>query len=101
MRVSEWSSDVCSSDLAARVVAQIQDDALERRLVVLVELVQSLSPQFAGDRKRVVQGKSVSVRVDLGGRRSTKQTITISLTPPQQYEHILITRHNNTLQLAT
>src|SRR3546814_2523252 len=28
------------------------------------------------DRKSVVQGKSVSVRVDLGGRRSNRQTTT-------------------------
>src|SRR3546814_20343345 len=32
-----------------------------------------LVPLLDKDRKRVVQGKSVSVRVDLGGRRLTKK----------------------------
>src|SRR3546814_17527431 len=31
----------------------------------------------SGDRKRVVKGKSVSVRVDIGGRRIIKQNINI------------------------
>src|SRR3546814_11759344 len=32
-----------------------------------------------GDRKRVVRGKSVSVRVDLGGRRIMKQKMMYSI----------------------
>src|SRR3546814_15671038 len=115
MRISDWSSDVCSSDL--RLLEQSQprwietlartDGALAEEAVVLLvwclwhtnavqearriadllrpgrsravaEAVLSLSsaepldefPGFAStDRKRVVEGKSVSVRVDLGGRR--------------------------------
>src|SRR3546814_12186979 len=40
----------------------------------------------AGDRKSVVEGKSVSVRVDLGGRRITKK----------QNESQKITKHGTT-----
>src|SRR3546814_14228581 len=36
-----------------------------------------------GDRKSVVWGKSVSVRVDLGGRRIIKKKISQQLTTPQ------------------
>src|SRR3546814_12791879 len=32
-----------------------------------------MKPKIAPDRKRVVEGKSVSVRVDLGGRRMIKK----------------------------
>src|SRR3546814_16654810 len=41
-----------------------------------------------GDRHRVVKGKSGSVRVDLGGRRSIKTT-------PTNYENKTGTRHTN------
>src|SRR3546814_12899464 len=109
MRISDWSSDVCSSDLAGAAgrgaggqqiidgglrdegpaqgavecahglgVAQRLDavaaprtgerhpgaDAL--RQVPAALLARNPQP---GDRKSVVEGKSVSVRVDLGGRR--------------------------------
>src|SRR3546814_14275280 len=113
MRISDWSSDVCSSDLC-------KVDVLERRasdlfdvgfffgrfLATLLRLcpkrqrevdrieqtgglqigqtrqiaaaLQSEMGQKAlggriKDRKSVVSGKSVSVRVDLGGRRFIKK----------------------------
>src|SRR3546814_20502803 len=103
MRISDWSSDVCSSDLRkgqrfvpelavdeARIEAAsrcdprrhhreleridadiaLSDDRVERvrggpSLVVF--------PHLPRDRKRVVSGQSVSVRVDLGGRRIIKK----------------------------
>src|SRR3546814_18159852 len=101
MRISDWSSDVCTSDLtfAGRQVGgdrkahAIEDilvalggenlvDAREvpsgRRLVApqLLHLRQSrrnmrgiaLRPAIGIDRKSDVEGKSVSARVDLGGR---------------------------------
>src|SRR3546814_17426032 len=119
MRISDWSSDVCSSDLPARQspvseglpqqrarVAPLSAATLRHSLVNLrlrggrrqggrqgriasglrlgcecvgvpptaqrlVEIDQS--ERGAGDRKSVVSGKSVSVRVDLGGRRSIKK----------------------------
>src|SRR3546814_19513580 len=101
MRISDWSSDVCSSDLlhvlrykrdgldalidainatgygltfgvhtrldetVARVTERIQagNVYVNRNIVGAVVGVQPL------DRKSVVEGKSVSVRVDLGGGR--------------------------------
>src|SRR3546814_16918624 len=98
MRISDWSSDVCSSDLprtdtsAARgpdkaliprgtalgpVAAAPAERNSNSRKPAMVQptpqspaMVQS-TPQRSGmgDRKSVVSGKRVSVRVDLGGRR--------------------------------
>src|SRR3546814_20713935 len=128
MRISDWSSDVCSSDLltAERVAAAFAKAGLPEgvfqplhlshdmtaRLVAedTVDFVaftgsvagglavqQALAGRFAGcglelggkdpayvradadltpavaDRKSVVEGKSVSVRVDLGGRGFIKK----------------------------
>src|SRR3546814_17060752 len=111
MRISDWSSDVCSSDLIKRQLSQyIQQPivsvivnnfagtfsqqvrivgATERpaslpyraNMTLLDEMISvgGLSEYAAGnkdslERKSVVQGKSVSVRVDLGGRRIFKKT---------------------------
>src|SRR3546814_18223029 len=43
-------------------------------------------PQAAADRKSVVQGKSVSVRLDLGGRRIDKNT-TLGHSTPKYKQH--------------
>src|SRR3546814_10957272 len=86
MRISDWSSDVCSSDLPH---AHVGDDhgggAHPRRHG---RAAQAHDPLRLGggrrtgvarqDRKSVVKGKSVSVRVDLGGRGICK-TITIAV----------------------
>src|SRR3546814_13796552 len=103
MRISDWSSDVCSSDLLfacnrAQPCA-LKADLLYRggRLVIIDRLAfqerlvendgerreqvrkYALCGKADGDaanaqdRKSVVYGKSVSVRVDLGGRSSIKK----------------------------
>src|SRR3546814_13302515 len=100
MRISDWSSDVCSSDLegchldarlparpllgqhelpAGEVAARLgqQHGRLQGKHLVAVEiLVQAVvvagivaQQQRRRDRKSVGEGTSVSVRVDLGGRR--------------------------------
>src|SRR3546814_11176416 len=108
MRISDWSSDVCSSDLfagrerlvdeqdsrvrtmishlstgLAEVEAQVaalgdagvvQTEQLGVSVSQLKEALNSISQPLSDsdtgtDRKSVVKGKSVSVRVDLGGRR--------------------------------
>src|SRR3546814_12714440 len=109
MRISDWSSDVCSSDLGCGAhVAELRrlwvDPFREPRLWTL-EALQALAergergldacllPVESGmaswpavevdaaqaarlDRKSVVEGKSVSVRVCLGGcRHLNKKTI--------------------------
>src|SRR3546814_12387780 len=132
MRISDWSSDVCSSDLETFRIALIISACiiLERHHLLAIERIRrlpsdymhaalvKLQPYGAGnlslaminrrlkhlalrrepeavvdqfriarhqfvlevrratiqrDRKSVVWGKSVSVRVDLGGRRSIKK----------------------------
>src|SRR3546814_1049884 len=113
MRISDWSSDVCSSDLLVDVargdelvpgpesgvglfgggleqhhVAELRVEFGERTVCFFAPLLDSdpgTEPshvalavrQLGGggdeamqaDRKSVVEGKSVSVRVELGGRR--------------------------------
>src|SRR3546814_15913708 len=100
MRISDWSSDVCSSDLGVRVRAGLVEAGHEHAAAVVAhrltppaphaevaaagaeqgarvvarpgQLVLDQCPAVGGegeDRKSVVEGKSVSVRVDLGGRR--------------------------------
>src|SRR3546814_19870763 len=78
MRISDWSSDVCSSDLlylalCSKLIQRVGEVA-GRNAVSLWRIV-ALRPRWrgAGDRKSVVSGKSVSVRVDLGGRRIIKK----------------------------
>src|SRR3546814_13032464 len=111
MRISDWSSDVCSSDLVrghplAQLPEAAEADQVERRLqrpgqvegrvevgvdeVVPLEQVQLAQPvgeaaelpgrlgsdhlpDLPGDLKSVVYGKSVSGRVDIGGRSIIKQ----------------------------
>src|SRR3546814_11858959 len=106
MRISDWSSDVCSSDLPqpARLWALSATGQLLRLCACPQERtadaaqkesqprapVQNAYPGLGGrhiaraaprarhlgrGRKSVGEGKSVSVRVDLGGRRIIKQKI--------------------------
>src|SRR3546814_20402303 len=110
MRISDWSSDVCSSDLdkvlakklrtfqaehglpddaiagSATIAALNRGSAYYERLIqlnmerarvlqgpwtrhVIVDAVTSRLWLYNRNRKRVVEGKSGSVRDDLGGRR--------------------------------
>src|SRR3546814_16594189 len=88
MRISDWSSDVCSSDLviadqAARRAAEGDARLAAARRTHIGEvgladlhLFDHRARMFVvdvEDRKSVVSGKSVSVRVDLGGRRIIKK----------------------------
>src|SRR3546814_18143753 len=92
MRISDWSSDVCSSDLV--IFAHAPDlesgqayyaDVKARasgfgrdpgQLFVMPGIAPLVGDTDEEDRKSVVSGKSVSVRVDLGGRRIIKKKIT-------------------------
>src|SRR3546814_21032818 len=109
MRISDWSSDVCSSDLKNHFRVRGDEARLPERLFrhlarharPRADAVRqrprfregtraegaagrgNLVPALFGalgrhrpcrpDRKSVVSGKSVSVRVDLGGRRIIKK----------------------------
>src|SRR3546814_16811527 len=82
MRISVWSSDLCSSDLGIPV------RKTSRKLTAKWPL--NITRIRIRDRKSVVLGKSVSVRVDLGGRRIIK-------TPtPQQHHTPRTTTHHHT-----
>src|SRR3546814_18916095 len=108
MRISDWSSDVCSSDLLNVVehaghrlgLPLAVDDAELREAIddrhrgvgATVELQEQplalavlghqadadigahrIARRGQGDRKSVVSGKSVYVRVAIGGRRISKK----------------------------
>src|SRR3546814_18527209 len=102
MRISDWSSDVCSSDLRSLSgVYNVLDnkyyaDWLNEQVVARLALCLGNGLWTGGDRglidgvfvngsarvvgwvaavarKSVVEGKSVSVRLDLGGRRIIKK----------------------------
>src|SRR3546814_17819994 len=90
MRISDWSSDVCSSDLVHIGDGQRQKcRCLDEEGGLGAQGCQGDhgahtwerscgTDRSAGsgdrDRKSVVSGESVSVRVDLGGRRIIKNT---------------------------
>src|SRR3546814_21060725 len=85
VRISDWSSDVCSSDLVAAMASEvgIVNSALikigAKTITSLTDGSENANKANAiyesvrEDRKSVVEGKSVSVRVDLGGRRIIKK----------------------------
>src|SRR3546814_15945189 len=72
MRISDWSSDVCSSDLFEAMGLRVDEFAIDE---AKIKDHPGYSPSIVSyeDRKSVVSGKSVSVRVDLGGRRIIKK----------------------------
>src|SRR3546814_20691742 len=85
MRISDWSSDVCSSDLHDGVdllgggpVGLWDDgtppptDPVQAARIGLSAGAEHPWRWYVADRKSVVSGKSVSVRVDLGGLRIIK-----------------------------
>src|SRR3546814_16524074 len=90
MRISDWSSDVCSSDLTERPFTSPLNDEHRAGTFACAGCALPLyssktkfeshtgwpsfwAPLKGADRKSVGSGKSVSVSVDLGGRRIIKQ----------------------------
>src|SRR3546814_2981083 len=75
LRISDWSSDVCSSDLATAGAGGADKlyggDGPDH--LIGGSGNDLLAGGAGADRKRVVEGKSVSGRVDLGGRRVSKK----------------------------
>src|SRR3546814_14833441 len=99
MRISDWSSDVCSSDLsrscALREHVGEMQVALGSRMAqttrgpsksTALKLPNSLTCSRSEERR---VGKSVSVRVDLGGRRiiQKKKQIDANITVSNTRHH--------------
>src|SRR3546814_13571750 len=75
LRISDWGSDVCSSDLAPERAQHAREPG------ILVELAGARGDHDQHrDRKSVVEGERVSVRVDLGARRILNNTIHTEIT---------------------
>src|SRR3546814_11317336 len=90
MRISDWSSDVCSSRRPRTVQGRPRSAGLGRapaaRHPSSPDTHRGRTPgPGSGARKSVVYGKSVSVRVDLGGRRLIKTKHTSNITRPVAY----------------
>src|SRR3546814_15406224 len=100
MRISDWSSDVCSSDLMPARLDRLPRRRLTRRAgaallgggggeaEILERDAETSRPRTrpvlderqrgkGADRKSGVEGQRVAVRVDLGGRRIHKQNTSI------------------------
>src|SRR3546814_17196607 len=76
MRISDWSSDVCSSDLLRHLLHDLGDVARAADRLLGDALAVDIGArkhrfEIRSEERRV--GKSVSVRVDLGGRRIIKK----------------------------
>src|SRR3546814_12303440 len=131
MRISDWSSDECSSYLfrslnlchRERLATQSQDafrqwvpesplttciardgnfDQSADNVYALVQTAAARVDEIknydvGADRKSVVSGKSVSVRVDLGGRRiinKKNRTMTIERHRQKEVTHMSATTLN-------
>src|SRR3546814_13445298 len=84
LALDEHFLDVAVIDVADRPLDQVAVRMDQRRRARFERLFANLVPQASeivevalnlglGDRKSVVSGQSVSVRVDLGGRRTIKK----------------------------
>src|SRR3546814_16556260 len=93
MRIMDWSADVCSSDLRVDQIEAAEaeqaddrrgdhDDPFPRDHTFGVGVGDPRPGRHAEEqqeRESVVLGKSVSVRVDLSGRRIIKNTTRLNL----------------------
>src|SRR3546814_12509989 len=109
MRISDWSSDVCSSDLLKADLLEMEkmidgyltfargegdEPAIVANVSALIEStvagwqrngtridchIESHLELPVRDRKRVVEGTGVSGRVELGGRRVSKNKKTAQI----------------------
>src|SRR3546814_18539467 len=97
MRIRDWSSDVCSSDLLQnggilrwsinKPPLNLLTQAIRTELGTLFDAVKGdatvrcvIWESGDQDRQSVVEGTSVSVRVDIGGRRIIKKKIAVEST---------------------
>src|SRR3546814_11323193 len=105
MRISDWSSDVCSSDLRRRPrIADGRPVTPSHPHAQAAPARQGRSPAATArsgppvtcrnyftsrqDRKSDVEGKSASVRVELGGRGIVRKTSSKAQYPTLQYTKV-------------
>src|SRR3546814_11996260 len=105
MRISDWSSDVCSSDLR-RATGRADMIAQQAGQGRMKEAHRQDREQPGEERRHLLRseerrvGKGVSVRVDLGGRRIIQKTKRRALLnkahepPPHISKTYIITKRN-------
>src|SRR3546814_16376538 len=71
MRISDWSSDVCSSDLGTAYTVRCRCRYVVSGPATTTAAANWFIPGMRSEERRV--GKELSVRVDLGGRRIIKK----------------------------
>src|SRR3546814_12823448 len=102
MRISDWSSDVCSSDLC-RLQASAASRWPARRSISAPSSWWRCTPPCctccSSEERRV--GKSVSVRVDLGGRRIIKKKTPNHTTTQNTKKKHTAKAHNNHVKLLS
>src|SRR3546814_17602466 len=100
MRISDWSSDVCSSDPSpvedkcpgcgntGCMTAACPDCGSRYRLAASLDIATPPPASAAEqrDRKSVVSGKGVSVRVEFGGRRINKTKTLLNMQDMQKQD---------------
>src|SRR3546814_19720203 len=104
MRISDWSSDVCSSDLSRRrgqapgglPIWGGGTDASDVNSHFLVLVTVRTTGGTSEDRKSVVSGTSVPGSVDLGGRRLIKKTSQQSKSTHTNHRQTLERHHEHT-----
>src|SRR3546814_18505915 len=106
MRISDWSSDVCASDLVAEALPTLRTlpcryaarhcpihacSTIRSNCISSARAIDSAScfREKRTDRKSVVEGKRVSGRVELVGRR---------ILTPNKNSSTNIRRYNQTIQ---
>src|SRR3546814_11009731 len=75
MRISDWSSDVCSSDLLRERggIAEAEVEPLPRDRMDAVRRITDQRQPFGGDRRGVVEAERIA-RARLEGRQRAEET---------------------------
>src|SRR3546814_11611827 len=110
MRISDWSSDVCSSDLGGSARAGWRapgpraaepapalppaPDRRDRPAGRAGRRAFRRRPRRGKDRKSVVWGKSVSGRVDSGGGRIIKKQIALARATSTERKNIQLKHYS-------
>src|SRR3546814_20327595 len=78
MRISDWSSDVCSSDLANGTVSDADRESIPSEATQLISQIDDIATNTSFNGVKLTDGSQATVTIQSGA--SAGQTISISLT---------------------